>query len=145
MSPEEERRLLERIHSDPKEFGLLFEAYYKPIFGYVFRRLGNYDVSRDIASETFLKAFLKIDTFKWKGISVSSWLYRIATNEMNMYFRKQKYSPSSLNELLETNRIDFPADKTIEEEKASLEKELKEHEEFLQIQLHLQTLDIKYQ
>src|SRR3569832_2934926 len=145
MSPEEEKSLLERIHSDPKEFGLLFEAYYKPIFGYIFRRLGDYDISRDIASETFLKAFLRIGTFKWIGISISSWLYRIATNEMNMYFWKEIYSPASLNELMENNQVDFANERTSEEEKAALQKELKEHDEFLQVQRHLKTLDIKYQ
>ena len=93
MNIEQERLLLERIHHDRQQFGILFDEYYSSIFGYAFRRTAEYDASRDIATETFLKAFLNIENFRWKGIPLSAWLYRIAANEINQYFRKKKYQP----------------------------------------------------
>ena len=137
--------MLEKIKANPKVFSVLFDLYYKKIFGYIFRRVIDYDVSRDIAAETFLKAFLKIHSFKWKGISISSWLFRIATNEVNQYFRKLKYAPESLNQLIEDYRFDFANAQTWEEEKQALEKELNDHTEFQMVQQHLKQFDIKYQ
>ena len=37
------------------------------------------------------------------GISISSWFFRIATNEVNQYFRKRSYSPERLADLSSTD------------------------------------------
>ena len=97
----DETDLLDRIRQQPGSFSELFQLYYKQIFGYVFRRTGNFDDTADIAADTFLKAFRHIHNFKYNGISVKVWLYRIATNELNLYFRlKQKHN--SIFELINT-------------------------------------------
>jgi RNA polymerase sigma-70 factor, ECF subfamily len=83
MNLEEEKLLLQKIKENPEFFGLLFDEYYKTIFNYIFRRVGDYDISRDLAADTFLKAYLKVQSFVWKNISVLAWFYRIATNEVN--------------------------------------------------------------
>jgi len=140
MLPDPEQELLQKIQVDPKQFGVLFDYYYKGIFGYVFRRVTDYDLARDIASETFLKAFLKIKSFQWKGISISSWLYRIATNEVNQFFRKNRYKPEKLGSIISGEKF-LIHDSSREE----LEEELRRHQEFLQVQQHVKTLDTRYQ
>ena len=86
--------LIEQIRQDKTRFGVLFDAYYVPIKKYVLRRTGDYHTANDIVSETFLKAFLAIDHFAWRGVPLKAWLYRIATNEVNQYFRRQtRYVP----------------------------------------------------
>ena len=140
-----EKFLLEEIKKDSTKFGLVFDTYYTSIFGYIFRRVGDYDTSRDIASETFLKAFLNINNFKWKGISISFWLYRIANNEMMQFYRKQKYAPRSLDFIIETNGWDIIDAKTTEEEKSRLESEMSRHKDFLSIQKKIKDLSIIYQ
>ena len=70
MTPEQEKSLLDKIRSEPAQFGVLFDHYYKPIFGYIYRRGADYDIAKDIAAETFIKAYLKIRTFEWKGVPV---------------------------------------------------------------------------
>jgi RNA polymerase sigma-70 factor (ECF subfamily) len=142
MSLDEERELLQRIKSDSQEFGILFDHYYKPIFGYLYRRTGNYEVARDMAAETFLKAFLKIEKFVWKDVSVLSWLYRIATNEANQFFRRKRYNPMELERMLD---FDLARQADSEEEKQKLEAELKQNQDFLIIQQNLKKLDIRYQ
>ena len=81
----EEKQLLLRIKEYPENFGEVFDEYYKTIFNYIFRRIADYDISRDIAADTFIKAYLKVQSFTWKNISMLTWLYRIATNEVNYY------------------------------------------------------------
>src|SRR5437016_2154611 len=116
MQPNEEKELLEKIRANPKEFAVLFDLHYKKIFGYIFRRINDYDASRDIAAETFIKAFQKIHSFRWTGIAISSWLFRIATNEINQYFRRKQYEPQSLNDLTDNYHLDFANRQTWEEE-----------------------------
>lgn len=135
--------LLNRIRKNPADFSEIFRLYYKQIFGYVLRRTGNFDDTADIAADTFLKAFRHIDKFTYKGISVKVWLYRIATNEVNLYFRhKQKH-----NSLFE--RVDLK-DKNmfsnyLHEDKKELEMELQRHGQFLAVLEGLKTLPVKYQ
>src|SRR5207248_4772323 len=85
MDAENERSLIERAKKDPEAFGILFEQHYSAIFRYVFRRIEDWDVSKDITSEVLFKAFKGLWRYRWQGIPFSSWLYRIATNEVRMY------------------------------------------------------------
>lgn len=138
-----EIELLNRIRNNPEDLSELFKLYYKPIFGYILRRTGDFDDTADIAANTFYNAFIHINNFSYKGISVKVWLYRIATNEVNLYFRnKQK-----INSLFE--RIDL-VDKDIfniylYEDKIELEMELQKHDQFLAVLEGLKTLPVKYQ
>ena len=88
--------MVRRAGTDPRAFGELYDRYYPRILGYVFRITGDYSIACDITSETFLKAWIKIGTFKWRGISISSWFFKIASNELNQYFRKKAYTPHTL-------------------------------------------------
>ena len=142
MTSAEEKELLRQIKKDPQIFGLLYDEYYNPIFSYVFRRLGIYDLSKDITAETFLKAYQKIGSFVWRGIPVSAWFYRIASNEINIYLRQKKYHPSYFDDAGLRDVLAY--DEGIETEKAALENTLKENKAFLQIQEGLKLLDAKY-
>ena len=118
---------------------------YKPIFGYIYRRLVDYDLAKDIAAETFLRAYLKIGSFQWKGISILAWLYKIATNEVNSYFRKQRYTPITLHSILDHELLNLKDHHSFEDERVKLEEELKQHHDFILIQQKLKALDTKYQ
>jgi len=145
MTLEEEKHIIQLIKEDPKEFGIVFDSYYNQIFSYIFKRIIDYDISRDIAAETFLKAFLNIKSFVWMDISISSWIYRIATNEINQHFRRNKKLNISLDALLDKNDFDILNSHEFIEERQTLERELELHEEFLKVQRCLTKLDIKYQ
>lgn len=60
------------------------------MFRFVYNRLRNKEVSADLVQQVFLKAMLNIHRFEFRGYPFSSWLYRIAINEVNMLFRKTK-------------------------------------------------------
>lgn len=138
-----EIELLNKIKTNPEHFSELFKLYYKPIFGYIFRRTGNFDDAADIAADTFFKAFKHIDSFSYNGISIKIWLYRIATNETNLYFRhKQKHN--SLFERIDfENKTDFNL--FLQDDKKELELELQKHDQFLEVLKNLKTLSTKYQ
>jgi RNA polymerase sigma-70 factor, ECF subfamily len=142
VASQEEKEFLDSIQQNPQQFGKVYDLYYKKIFGYAFRRTGNYHTARDVCAETFLKAFLHIKDFKWQNIPISAWLYKIATNEINQYFRRKKYEPEALKRIQNFN---WEKATTIDEGKNIIESQLKANDDFLQVQKHLKTLDIKYQ
>lgn len=83
---------VEAAKVDPARFSVLYENYYKSIFIFIHRRTGDEELTDDITSQVFLKALLNIKKYEYKGVPFSSWLFRIALNELNMYFRKKNSS-----------------------------------------------------
>ncbi|WP_394342727.1 sigma factor [Mucilaginibacter gilvus] len=94
-----------------------------------------------MAAETFLKAYLNIGRFSWHGVSLSSWIYRIATNELNQYSRKQKYQPQSLQQLLEEPGMAKLLHAQAGNEKEIIEKEMKDLSAYNQVRVNLLKLD----
>ena len=144
MNLVEEKQLLKKIKEKPELFGEIFDAYYKTIFNYIFHRVADYDISRDIAADTFLKAYLKIQSFVWKDTSVLTWLYRIATNEVNYFYRKNK-SAKLFQDKFFTQVDTLFEPEEYQSEKQLLDNELKQDEDFAKVQHSLKQLDIKYQ
>jgi len=140
-----EEQLLKDIENDPQQFGEVYKAFHKNIFGYVYRRTTDYEAASDITSETFLKAYANISKFKWNNISLLHWLYRIATNELNKYFNSHKYKPHSLCRIQEEYGIDITDHSNAETESIKLQNELEKHQEFMRVNDSLRMLDIKYQ
>ena len=138
----DDKEIYDRIKSDKQNFAILYDQYFVPIKKYILRRIGNYDISCDVTAETFLKAYLKVNYFEYRGISYKVWLYRIATNEVNLFFRSKKYKP--LNKI---NLEDFNNETLItsqQEDKDIWEKELQDHHDFLKAQQVIKNLPIKY-
>ncbi len=87
---EEELRWIEAAKLNPEQFRPLYEKYYKAIFSYLYQRMNSKDTAFDTTSQVFLKALTNLKTYEFRGVPFSSWLYRIAHNEMVQVFRKQK-------------------------------------------------------
>ena len=130
----------------PEAFGSLYEQYYSQIFGYVYRRILHWETAQDIAAEVFLKAYKSFWRFRWSSIPIGAWFYRIATNEVNMFFRVGKHRRDvSLTELLDKEGFDAPDARTTESEKANAERELQRSQDFLLVQAQVRALPAKYQ
>lgn len=76
---------------DPDAFGILYDRYFEAIFRFIYQRLGkNEEEAADLTQQTFIKAMHFIDKYEDRGLPFQSWLYRIAQNEVNQFFRKNK-------------------------------------------------------
>lgn len=140
-----EEELISIAKKNPRIFGELYEAYYSRIYGYIFRIIGDHDLACDITAETFLKAWLKIGSFQWKGISISSWFFKIATNELNQYFRKKKYSPRILRDLSYFDEEKEKAAPFYASENNEVTSKMDKADEFIQLRRKLNTLSPRYQ
>ena len=86
---------------DRAEFARLVETYSPAIYRLAIKMLENTQDAEDILQETFIKAFRHLNTFDGRS-SLSTWLYRIATNEALMALRRRKVNLVSLDEPDET-------------------------------------------
>jgi RNA polymerase sigma-70 factor, ECF subfamily len=86
----EEEVLIRKSQADPEAFRALYEKYFKRIFLFVHHRVGDKALTADITSQAFLKALVNIHKFSFRGLPFSAWLFRIALNECNDFFRKNK-------------------------------------------------------
>ncbi len=145
MTLKEEKRIIQRAKKDPQLFAPLFDEYYPKIFGYIHRRVLDFELAKDISSEVFYKAFKNLGKFRWKGISISAWLYRIAGNEINYYFRRNRYDIRVFSELIRENGIDWIDSQTASAEKMAVQEQMENYVDFRLIQSKLKLLSVKYQ
>ncbi|WP_293669860.1 RNA polymerase sigma factor [uncultured Parabacteroides sp.] len=77
---------------DREAFNRLVETYQSPVRRFFFNLTGgDEELSKDLAQDTFVKAWLNIGSFR--SISTfSTWLYRIAYNTFYDYIRSRKLS-----------------------------------------------------
>ena len=139
-----EKELIRLAKINPQVFGELYDAHYPRIFGYVYRLTGDHALAGDIAAETFLKAFVRIGTFQWRGISISSWFFRIATNEVNQYFRKRTYLPERLADLSTYDAAAWADRHALNHESNETTRRIDEYQEFEHLRRLLLALPEKY-
>ena len=86
----QEYSILDRAKKKPQAFGELYEKYFDRIFNFVYRQTDDEDLTADLTSQTFLIALKNVDRYQFRGVPFSAWLYKIASNEINKHYRKQK-------------------------------------------------------
>lgn len=123
---DDDKELVAAAKKDVEAFGKLYDKYYDAITRYIYYRTRDRNLTEDLTSNTFLSAFTHIDRFRWKRISFGAWLYRIATNEINMCHRRrgqsptislQTHNPTDLRTINKLQNDDLPAgEKLVDEE-----------------------------
>lgn len=81
---------IQAAQRDPAKFRPLYDRYFESIFRFVFRRTADEELTGDLCSQVFLKAMQKLDTYQFKGVPFSSWLFRIAANEVAQHYRQNQ-------------------------------------------------------
>lgn len=81
---------------DRYEFARLVDTYSPVIYRLALKVLGDPQDAEDILQETFIKAYRYLGEFKGNS-RLSTWLYRIATNEALMLIRKRKPDSVSID------------------------------------------------
>ena len=74
---------------DKHEFARMVDTYSGPLHRLALKMLGSERDAEDVLQNTFLKAFQHIREFEGRS-KLSTWLYRIASNEALMMVRKRR-------------------------------------------------------
>ena len=78
---------------EPQAFARFVDQYSTPVYRLALKMLGNPQDAEDVLQNTFLKVFENIRNFEGRA-SLSTWVYRIASNEALMLLRKRKHHPA---------------------------------------------------
>ena len=113
---------------DRKAFSQLVEAYQSPIRRFFFNLTGgDEELSKDLAQDTFVKAWLNIESFR-AAAKFSTWLYRIAYNIFYDYMRTKKISTDTDVEISDDRIVADTFDKDLSIDFARTLSILKEDE-----------------
>jgi RNA polymerase sigma-70 factor (ECF subfamily) len=108
------------IRGDGRAFEALAQRYYRPVGGFILKRVGQHDVVEDLVQETFLEAFRGLKAGRTPE-HFSSWLFGIAHNRCGKWLRRRRPLPFAAGQ---TEEIAAPAGppglEEIEEQQALL-------------------------
>jgi RNA polymerase sigma-70 factor (ECF subfamily) len=98
-------------NGDRNAFGELVRIHANGVMAVVYRMCGNVQLAEDAAQETFIQAWVKLESFH-PNYPFRNWLYRIAVNTAVDMLRKEKrILPDSADELNMTD--DGPGPETV--------------------------------
>lgn len=78
------------ISGDAEAFGSLYDHYEQRIYRFILLRVGRREEAEDITHQVFMSAWENIRRYEERGLPFTSWLYRIARNNIIDYYRTRK-------------------------------------------------------
>jgi RNA polymerase sigma-70 factor (ECF subfamily) len=100
-------------------FHQLTVRYYRPVGGFILKRVGRPDPVQDLVQETFLEAFRALKEGR-RPVRFSSWLFGIAHNRCGKWLRRKRpllFAPDEPPDLAAV-----PSDQELHEEQEEQEK-----------------------
>ncbi len=85
----------------PEEFRKILATYQNRVFNHAYRMLGNTEDAEEATQDIFLKIYKSLDEFRGESM-VSTWIYRITSNECISRLRKKQLDVASLDEPFES-------------------------------------------
>ena len=110
-----EDKIRETYMTDPESgFRMLVEKFQSPMYWHIRRLSVSHDDAEDVLQETFIKIFRHLDDFRAES-SLSTWIYRIATNECLRFLNRRKEEAVSteevqaelMNKLMASEYVDY--------------------------------------
>jgi RNA polymerase sigma-70 factor (ECF subfamily) len=87
----EKLRLQKARKLDRKELTGIYEEYHQPIYSYIYKRVGDVEMARDLAAEVFRRFLLALQKGAGPDVSIRAWLYRSAHNAVIDHYRSRRY------------------------------------------------------
>jgi RNA polymerase sigma-70 factor (ECF subfamily) len=72
-----------------------YERHYTKLFAYVYSRVGNVELAKDLTAEVFEKAYVKGHSVR-EAAAYTTWLFMIAKNVVIGHYRRQKRENNGL-------------------------------------------------
>lgn len=112
----DEKELVCRAKIGDKEaLNELIEIYYDEVYSFLYRRMGNKTAAEDVTQDTFIKFIKNLPYYKEKN-KLKSFLFTIAINTSNDFFRRHKQETSLLS--LDNVGEEITENETLQKEEA---------------------------
>jgi len=90
QSYQQDLEWINKAKQNKDAFAFLYDKYWENLFRFIFSKVQSLDDTGDICQSAMLKAMLNISKYEDRGYPFSAWLYRIAINEINLFYRRKK-------------------------------------------------------
>ena len=126
-----ENQLIEEAKVSPEKFAVIYDRYVEQIYRYVYRRVGEQAVAEDLVSQTFYDALSHLKSYKFIGFPFSSWLYKIAHNNVLRWYRSNSRQ----------SRVDIEEISELADVASDLEQDIDAHTEQLSLKEAMDKLE----
>lgn len=89
--PTDEELIAEFLHGSQAAMEVLVKRYYKTVFAFLFRKLGDYHLAYDLTQEVFIRVLKALSGYRADG-RFEHWLIKIAVNLSRDYFRSRQFT-----------------------------------------------------
>ncbi len=79
------------LEGQTDEFNKLIEKYYNELFVFVFNNVNNIETTKDLLQEIFMRLYSKLTKYNPSKASFRTWMYKVASNYLYSYLRKNKF------------------------------------------------------
>ena len=86
----EEKLVKLAVRGDSSAFGELYDRYQPMIYRFVAVKVSRREEAEDITHQVFMSAWQNIRSYEHRGHPFSSWLYRIARNQVIDFYRARR-------------------------------------------------------
>ena len=115
LTAEGEERAIEAARQDPRAFSPLNRAYVRPIYRYLYSRVGQAGDAEDLTSQVFAEALASLPRYRHRGHFLA-WLFSIAWHRLlNHQYRRPPEADLAIAERLESPGVD-PLSQVIQDE-----------------------------
>ena len=123
-----EEKIRETCTTNPElGFRMLVEEFQHPMYWHIRRMVISHEDAEDVLQETFIKIFRHLDGFRSES-SLSTWIYRIATNECIRFLNRSREEAVSaeemqaelMNKLMASEYVDYDNAMEVKFQKAIL-------------------------
>lgn len=133
----EDEKIASLMVARPEEgFRLLMTKYKVPVYWYIRRLVVCHDDAEDVAQEAFVRVFRSFGQFRG-DCTLSSWIYRIATNEALRFLSRGNERPYSLDDesvhadrVMADEYVDYSDAEAVKLQKAILSLPIKQQTAF---------------
>jgi RNA polymerase sigma-70 factor (ECF subfamily) len=120
-------------------FEELVRRYQRPISGYVYRMVGDYDAALDLTQEIFIKIYGSLSRYR-PEFKFSTWIYKIAHNAAIDHLRRNSGRERSFTTGTETDNYELP----LESDGLSPEQQSEREERRVEIETVVRSLPTAY-
>jgi RNA polymerase sigma-70 factor (ECF subfamily) len=84
LTPDQEALVIDAARRNPAEFAYLYRAYVRPIYRYLYSRVGQTGDAEDLTSQVFTEALESLPRYRHRGHFIA-WLFSIARHRLLNY------------------------------------------------------------
>ncbi|HYF04964.1 MAG TPA: sigma-70 family RNA polymerase sigma factor [Patescibacteria group bacterium] len=83
-------------NGDTGAFGELYDLFADKLFRFILLKVKDKQHAEDILQDTFVKAWHGLPTLDAEHLNFNAWVYKVASNTVNDYFRKRYRTPETV-------------------------------------------------